>query len=213
MHAIRYVFRRRIALATGLLALAAVASAQSRSIYGGGVDEAAAMVRLVDVGAVGPVVLRLGAVELEADAPGDSTPYRQAVADIYVLTYRGRRYEFMPEPGTYHTVAASADRLTVLEDVKHVDPARSQVYFYNFGRGEAALMTADGSSPVAGPCPAGSSAQAAVNPVRVTLSAFADGARRGGAIELRLERGSSYSVFAYDGGSGPAAFAVKATIE
>lgn len=213
MHMIRHDLQRFVALTTGILALTAMASAQSRSIYGGGVDEETAMVRLVDAGAAGAVELRLGAVSLATVAPGDATPYRQTVPDIHVITYLGKRYEFMPEPGTFYTLAALADRLLVFEDVRHVDPARAQVYFYNLGANAAELMTADGSSTVAGPCPAGSSAQVAVNPIRITVAAYASRTRLGEPVALRLERGASYSVFACAGPVGPAVFAVKATIE
>lgn len=202
-----------VALAAALCIAVAPASAQSRSIYGSGVDADAALVRLVDAGASGEVELWLGAVTLAVTKPGEATPYRPVVADIFMLSYLGERYEFMPEPGALYTVAATAGGLVVLEDERHDDPARAQLYFYNLGAAPAELRTADGSVIVIGPCAPGGSAQAAVNPVQASLAAYSGGARAGAPVALRLERGASHSVFAYPGASGPAAFAVKATLE
>jgi len=203
----------RAALAAALVLAAAPAMAQSRSIYGGGVDADAALVRLVDAGAPGEVELWLGAETLKAGALGEATPYRAVVADVYMLGYLGKRYEFMPEPGSLYTVAATAGGLVVLEDERHDDPARAQLYFYNLGAAPAELRTADGSVLVAGPCAPGGSAQVAVNPVQVGLAAYSGGAKAGEPLRLRLERGASYSVFVYPGSSGPAAFSVKAALE
>ncbi|PKL26089.1 MAG: hypothetical protein CVV47_02870 [Spirochaetae bacterium HGW-Spirochaetae-3] len=203
-----------LALAIVVAASAATpASAQSRSIYGGGVDEEAVLVRLVDAGAAEAVTLRLGAVSLSTSAPGDATPYRQIAADIYMLTYLGERYEFLPEPGSFYTIAALDDRLEILSDVKHVDPARAQLYFYNLSPAAAELKTGDGSVSVAGPCPSDSSAQAPVNPVRITLAVFAGGTRLGEPVSLRLERGASYSIFAYGKPGNIDSFSIKAATE
>jgi hypothetical protein len=72
------------------------------------------------------------------------------------------------------------------------------------------LKTADGSTKVLGPLAAGSSAQAAVNPVTVKLAAYGDGKKAGADIGFRLERGSSYSVFTHDSPAGIRTFSVKA---
>ncbi|MBU0928091.1 MAG: alginate O-acetyltransferase AlgF [Spirochaetes bacterium] len=202
-----------IALAIGICTLAAApASPQARSIYGGGVAEDAVLVRLVDAGAPAPVELGVGALALAVAAPGDATPYRPTVADVYMLRYAGRRYEFMPEPGRYYTIVASAGGLHFFSDEKHLDRARAQLYFYNALSAPARLATADGSATIVGPCPGGSSGQVAVNPVRATVAAFGDGGRLGDPIELRLERGASYSVFVYSGAAGPRAFSVEAAV-
>jgi alginate O-acetyltransferase complex protein AlgF len=195
-----------------LLAIAALSPAhpQSRSIYGGGVDEDAALVRLVDAGAASPVSVRIGGITLSVAGAGDSTPYRPVAPDIYMLTYAGRRFEFLPETGGWYTIVAASRSLLVLSDEKHLDAARAQLYFYNLAQAPLELRTADGSTRVLGPLAAGSSAQASVNPITVKLAAYGDMKKAGADIDFRLERGSSYSVFTHDSPAGIRTFAVKA---
>jgi len=186
---------------------------QSRSIYGSGVDEAAVLVRLVDAGAPANTRMRIGPLTMTATGPGSVTPYRPTVADIYTLSYGGKRYEFMPESGGYYSIVATAKTLFVFTDAKHLDPARCQLYFYNASAtGDLELKTADGSTKVLGPCAPGSSAQVAVNPVLVSLATFSGIKKLGPDLAPRLERGVSFSVFAYDSSSGTEAFLVKAVV-
>ncbi len=183
---------------------------QSRSIYGAGVDEDAALVRLVDAGASTALSLRVGGIVLSTSKAGDSTPYRPVAPDIYMLSYAGKRLEFLPETGLWYTIVATSRSLLVLTDEKHLDASRAQLYFYNLAQANLELRTADGSVRVLGPLSAGSSAQVAVNPITASLAAYCDGKKAGADIELRLDRGSSYSVFSHDSPSGIRSFLVKA---
>lgn len=204
------------ALGTAIaLALALTAptcpSAQSRSVYGAGLDEGAAMVRLVNAGAPGPARLSVGAVELSAKKPGDASPYRPAVPDIYMLGEGKAAVEFLPEPGGWYTIAAGPLGLAVFQDERHRDPAKAQLYLYNLTKAPVELKTADGKAKALGPVQPGSSGQVAVNAVKIALAAFSPGGKLGTDLALTLERGASYSVFAGEGPGGPVSFAVKAS--
>jgi len=187
--------------------------AQSRSIYGSGVDEAAVLVRLVNTGAPVETKLRIGALTLNATAPGSSTPYRPTVADIYTLSFGGKRYEFMPESGGYYSIVITAKSLLLFTDQKHLDPARAQLYFYNVTATKGLeLKTADGATKALGPCDSGVSAQIAVNPVQVQFAVYSGSKKLGADIAPKLERGASFSVFAFDDPAGVQAFLIKATV-
>lgn len=201
-------------LATGFaLASTLPLWAQSRSIYGSGVDEAAVLVRLVNAGAPVETKLRIGALTLNASASGSSTPYRPTVADIYTLTFNGKRYEFMPEPGGYYSIVITAKSLTWFPDHKHLDPAKTQLYFYNVtATKDLELKTADGATKVLGPCDPASSAQVAVNPVQVQFAVYSGSKKLGPDIAPKLERGASFSFFAFEHPTGIQAFLIKATV-
>lgn len=205
----------RVLVATALAFAFASASivpvhSQARSIYGAGIDGEAALVRLVDAGASAALSVRIGGIVLSTTKTGDSTSYRPVAPDIYMITYAGKRLEFLPETGSWYTIVATSHSLLVFTDEKHLDPARAQLYFYNITQAALELRTADGSARVLGPLPPGSSAQVAVNPIAVSLAAYGEGKKAGSDIELRLDRGSSYSVFTHDSPSGTGSFLVKA---
>ena len=203
---------KKLVIGLAVLLAAMPTAAQSRSIYGAGVDEDSVLVRLVNAGATNPTEVRIGALKLSVPALG-ATPYRPTLADIFIISYAGKRYEFIPEAGSYYTLIESGDKLVILNDVKHTNRARAQIYFYNMTGGTPAeLKTSDGKTSLVGPCAAGSSAQIAVNPVSLTLAVYQDGEKSSTDMPVKLERGASFSVFAYSGPAGAAAFVVKAAV-
>lgn len=188
-------------------------SAQSGSLYGASVSESAVKVRLVNTGAQGPVSLYVGAYKLAAQTAGEATPYLPVASDIYMFLYAGESYEFLPEVGTWYTIAALADKLVFLADPAHKDPARAQLFLYNLGgSGSAELRTADGSLTVVPAVAAAGNAQVAVNPVSVSLAVFRNGQKAGSDHALHLQRGASYGIFIYDSAAGPRSFLVEAVV-
>lgn len=205
----RHALGTAIALALAVTAVSRP-GAQSRSIYGAGLDEGAAMVRLVNAGAPAPASVSVGAAELVAARPGDATPYRQAAPDIYMLGDGTSALEFLPEPGGWYTIVASPSGLVVFSDQRHRDPAKAQLYLYNLSRAPVELRTADGSTKALGPVQSAASAQVAVNAVKIALAVYSGGAKKAGDLPIVLERGASYAVFAWEGAAGLSSFIVKA---
>lgn len=205
------------AIKRGLLAVFALFAAaplwaQAPSLYGAGVEESAILVRAVNAG-TSPVELRIGAQLLAAASFGDATPYKPIAADIYTLFHAGKRWEFVPDLSSYYTLVALPDRLVILKDQRHEDPAKAQLYFYNLmASGGLELKTADGSVRILGPLGALSSAQVAVNALSVPVAVFGT-AKLGQNVTLNLTRGSSWSVFVADTAGGPRVFAVTASVD
>lgn len=200
------------------IAAVSVVSAQSRSVYGAGLDESAALVRLVNAGPTASSTLtplRIGGVTLSAPRPGDVTAYRPLALDIYTISWAGKRREFQPESGCFYTVVIWAGGLAVLGDTKLDNPAKAQLALYNFASGKQVdLKTSDAATRIVGPVVTGNVASVLVNPVQVGMAVFAGSDRIADAGTIRLERGAAYSVFVTDGepGSGQRAFVAKATV-
>jgi len=196
-----------------LLAAGLPCFAQAGSLYGASVEESAILVRVLNAGAPGPVTLQVGAQKLVAQAAGQASPYRPIAADIYMLGYLGKSWEFLPDTGSYYTIVAGPSGLTFFKDVRHGDATRAQLYFYNLGSsGTAELRTADGSITLVAALPPGESAQVAVNPVSVSVAAFRSGKKAGDGISLRLVRGSSCAIVLVDLAGSPRAFLVEASV-
>lgn len=190
---------------------ASLAAAQAPSLYGASVEESAVVVRVVNASSA-PISFRVGAQTLSAQAFGQASAYKPIAADIYTLSHAGKRWEFLPESSSYYTLVALDDRLLIFKDVRHGDPAKAQLYFYNLcARGGVELKTADGKTRILGPLDAMASAQAAVNALGFKAAAYA-GQLLGAACELSLKRGESWAFFVADTAAGPKAFTVQASV-
>lgn len=206
------LFSRFGLLVAALVLVAPLATAQTRSVYGSGVDEDAALVRFVNAGSSDAGSKRLGAQVFAAGARGSATPYKPVYPDVYVFEAGGRNFEFLPESGAFYTIALVEGGAVVFRDEKHADPAKAQLYFYQLGPGSgASLMTADGKVAVTPSLAYGRSAQVAVNAVAARLAVFAGPDRASGELAVSLERGASFAVF-YAPAGGPSAFVVKASV-
>ncbi len=181
------------------------------TLYGTQAPKDAAFVRVFRaVEGAGP--LEVGARSF-APPPGGVTPYRPVLPDIYLVRAGDQELELIPQVKRYYTLALTAEGLRVFEDVEHTDPARAQLVLYNLlPKGKVELKTADGRTPVIGAVGPGEAGRVNVNPVTVELGVFGAG---GPALLLGdpgLRRGASYSVFVFQGGSGPRGVLAKAEL-
>lgn len=186
-------------------------SAQSPSLYGSSVAESAIVVRLVNA-STRAQKLEIGAQVLEASGFGQASAYKPVAADIYTLMFAGKRIEFIPQKSSYYTLIALDDRLLVLKDQKHSDPARAQLYFYNLtGMDGLELRTADGAGRILGPLSSMDSTQAAVNALSFDAGVYAS-AILDRPVNLRLVRGESLAVFVAETAQGMRVFSIQARV-
>jgi len=184
------------------------------SVYGPPAPQGSAFVRVLNL-ATGQSGLRLGvgAANFGPLRFAQASPYRPVAADIYVLRAAGRQATVTVRPGAYYTAAITDEGIRFLEDPPHTDPARAQIFLYNFSSiPELALKTADGRTTVVGPVRSGDSGVVAVNPIRIRFAVYRGEARIGLIEDLGLARGESYSVFAGGRGSDILLFSARAEV-
>jgi alginate O-acetyltransferase complex protein AlgF len=201
----------RRALAVLLCLLGAGSFTFADTLYGTQAPTDAAFVRVfraVDGG--GP--LEVGARRFDPPR-GGVTPYRPILPDIYLLRSGSQELELIPQVRRYYTLALTAEGFSVFEDVEHTDPARAQLVLYNLlPRESVELRTADGRTPVIAAVGPGQAGRINVNPVPVRLGVFGTAGAPALLGDPDLRRGASYSVFVFQGGSGPQAVCLKAEL-
>jgi len=202
------------ALALAIL-VAAPICAGTRSVYGPEVPGDAAFVRIVNgVPGSTPLASELGATLFDPLAYAEVSPYRAVTPDIYLFSAAGEEQEIIPLSGRYYTVAVLPGAVVVLEDPAHTDPARAQLFLYNFSSLPSAdLATADGKTRVIATVLPRSSGLAVVNAVAASLAVTSGGARVKLIGDQGLARGSSFSVFVLGGGSAAVVFTAKARVQ
>jgi alginate O-acetyltransferase complex protein AlgF len=196
------------------LCAAALATAETRSVYGPQAPGDAAFVRLLNaIPGKAPLEIELGATAYEALGWAEVSPYRPVTPDIYQLGTAGNEAEIIARSGRYYTVVCTPTAVTVLEDPPHTDPARAQLFLYNLSPLPLIdLRTADGKSTVIAGVRPSSFGLAVVNAVRAPLAVFSGGKPIAGLGDLGLARGSSFSVFVLAADQSPVVFAVRARV-
>jgi alginate O-acetyltransferase complex protein AlgF len=207
----------RAAAAVVLVLLIATSSvnAANRSVYGPEVPGDSAFVRIVnaDPGSA-PLNAELGATSFTSLGYAQASPYKAVTPDIYLFSANEKELEVIPMSGRYYTVAILPAAIVVLEDPAHTDPARAQLFLYNFSSlPRVDLTTADGKTTVIGGIRPNASGLAVVNAVAARLAI-----RTGGAVvkslgDLGLARGASFSTFVVGSASSPAVFTLKAAVQ
>jgi len=204
-----YLFAILIALCT-----TALATGETRSVYGPQAPGDAAFVRLVDaIPGKTHLEIEIGATRYGALGWTEVSPYRPVTPDIYQLEAAGNEAEIIAGSGRYYTVVCMPTGITVYEDPAHTDPARAQLFLYNLSPlPQIDLRTADGKSRVISGVGPRSAGLAVVNAVRVALAVFSEGTSIAGLGDLGLERGSSFSVFVLAADQAPVVFTVRARV-
>ncbi|MFW5688809.1 MAG: alginate O-acetyltransferase AlgF [Spirochaetota bacterium] len=198
------------------MALVAAASlpAQDGGLYGSGAPDDAAFVRIVNAApGAGELGASIGDTGLGPVGVGSVTPYRAVVTGLFQVAVGERSVELVAENGAYYTIAILPDALLLFEDPEHTDPTQAQIFVYNLRLpGRARLVASERGATVLGPVDSEASEQVAVAAVPVELALRSGG----GQIALGdpgLERGESYSVFAFLNADGEVeAFVEQATI-
>jgi hypothetical protein len=200
----------RLVLAILCCLLGAGLPAGADTLYGTQAPKDAAFVRFFRAVAGDP--LEVGARRFDPP-PGAVTPYRPVVPDIYLLRSGSQELELIPQVRRYYTLALTAEGLSLFEDVEHTDPARAQLVLYNLlPRESVELKTADGRATVIAAVGPGKAGRLNVNPVPVRLGVFGAGGPLAVLGDPGLRRGASYSVFVFQGGSGPEVLCAKAEL-
>ncbi len=166
-------------------------------LYGAGAPDDAAFVRIVHAAAhEDEVSTSIGQAEFGPLSFASASPYHAVPPDLYTLFIADRTAELIAENGVYYTVVVCTDGLVVLEDPEHTDPARAQLFLYNFSSLQEVRIVADGGpTDVTDQVTPGESEQVAVAAVPVELSLFAGDEEIEPIGDPGLERGESYSVF------------------
>jgi alginate O-acetyltransferase complex protein AlgF len=197
-----------------ILSVPGTVSADTKSVYGPETPGNSAFVRFVNaVPGKPPIELDLGATRFDALGYAEVSPYRPVTPDIYQLEAAGQEKEVIPRSGVYYTIVCAPKAIVVLEDPPHVDPARAQLFLYNFSPlPKVDLKTADGKTgviPAVAPATAG---MKTVNAAAVSLAVFSGDRRLSLLGDLGLQRGSSFSIFVLGENASPSVFAVKARV-
>jgi len=189
--------------------------AVNRSVYGPEVPGDSAFVRILNaVPGSSPLGVELGATTFDPLACAQASPYRAVTPDIYLFSADGKELEIIPLSGRYYTVAVLPAAIVVLEDPAHTDPARAQLFLYNFSSlSRVDLTTADGKTTVIGGVRPNASGLAVVNAVAAKLAVRSGGAQVKAIGDIGLARGSSFSVFVLGEGSSTTVFTLKAAVQ
>jgi alginate O-acetyltransferase complex protein AlgF len=201
-----------------LLALLIVSfplAAANKSVYGPEVPGDSAFVRIVNAASgAAKLSAELGATTWEPLGFAEASPYRPVTPDIYSFSVDGREVEIIPGSGRYYTIAVLPKDIVVLEDPAHTDPARAQIFLYNFSSlPRVELATADGKTTVIAAVRQNASGLAVVNAVAAKLAVRSGGAQVKGIGDLGLARGSSFSVFVLGDAGSPFVFTLKAAVK
>jgi alginate O-acetyltransferase complex protein AlgF len=160
-----------------------------------------------------PIQVDLGATRYDKLGFAEVSPYRPIVPDIYQIRAADHEEEIIPKIGLYYTVVCAPKGIYITEDLPHTDPARAQLFLYNFSSfPRVDLKTADGKTSVISAVAPHQYEQVVVNAISVSFAVFSGGTRLGEVGDLDLERGSSFSVFVLDGEAFAIVFAVKAQV-
>jgi len=161
----------------------------------------AAFVRILHARpALDVVTARVGQMEYGSLRYTEASPYRvvlQGERQVVVSNFMNASLEVVA--GSFYTVALIPDgdsgRLLIIADTANTSRARALVTLYNFTTIPAVdLKTSDAVTTVLQQVAPNSSSSLIVNPITVTLAAFAEEAVIGEVHEVRLERGAAYSV-------------------
>ncbi len=192
---------------------AGISAQGPRSVYGPSAPGDSAFVRVINL-LPGPVRISLGATRIGPVAHGAVSPYRPVVPDVYLVRAQGQEREIVPKSGVYVTLACTNDGILLFDDPPHTDPARAQLFLYNFTSiPRISLKSADGKTQVIADVESGHAGHIVVNAVSVALAVF-DGAALVKPLDtLALKRGSSFSVFALTEGGSVSLLVVKASVE
>ncbi|MFW6288452.1 MAG: alginate O-acetyltransferase AlgF [Spirochaetota bacterium] len=208
--------RRRFPLMATIVLLclgSGVLAGQEEGLYGSGAPDDAAFVRLVNAGADGEVSTSIGGTELGPVPTGDASPYRPVAAGLYTVRAEGRTAELIAEDAAYYTVAITSDSLLVFEDPEHTDPAEAQLFLYNLSsRPALRLVATERDTDITEELAAGESTQVTVTPVAVQLGLYSEATELEALGDPGLERGESYSVFAFDRDERIGAFVKQAQV-
>ncbi len=190
-----------------------VLAAGPQSVYGPSAPGDSAFVRVLSI-LPDPVRVSLGATRIGPVASSTVSSYRPVVPDIYVVRAGGKELEVVPKSGTYITIACTPKGILLFEDPPHTDPARAQLFLYNLTPiPRIDLKSADGKTSVLPGVKSGESAQVIVNAVSVTLALFDGTALVKPVGTLPLQRGASFSVFAFGETASVSVLAVKADVK
>ncbi|TVQ36628.1 MAG: hypothetical protein EA384_13800 [Spirochaetaceae bacterium] len=198
----RITVTRAAAVMGAMLALfltGSLAAQSGNGLYGAAAPDDAAFVRVVHGGPSGALRdIWIGATHFRLVEPLTVSAYRPLTPGIHQVMVSGLNAELIPRRGNYYTVVVSGDRLHVLQDTAHTRPDRAQLVLYNFSDAEhLALRTADGATPVIEEVAAGGAGVIEVNAVAVELALFRASEVFAYVGDPGLERGQSYSVFAF----------------
>ena len=187
------------------------AQAAADTLYGAEAPKDVAFVRVVRLtDGAGP--LDVGSQRF-APGPGDVTPYRPVLPDIYLIRSGGREVELIPKVRRYYTLTLTPEGIRIFEDVEHTDPARAQLVLYNLLPSERVdLRTADGRTSVIAGVGPGLAGRVNVNAVPVTLGVFGSAGPLAVVGDPGLSRGGSFSVFVFGSGSAPQVFCAQAEL-
>jgi len=209
---------RRAPAPAALLALLVVSfplAAANKSVYGPEVPGDSAFVRIVNAASgAAKLSAELGATSWEPLGFAEASVYRPVTPDIYSFSAGGREVEVIPGSGRYYTIAVLPNDIVVLEDPTHTDPARAQLFLYNFSSlPRVELATADGKTTVIAAVRQNASGLAVVNAVAARLAVKSGGVLVKAIGDLGLARGSSFSVFVLGDAGSPAVFTLKAAVK
>ena len=182
-------------------------------LYGSSAPGDAAFVRLVNARSEGGVSTSIGGSDFGPVPAAGASPYRPVAVGLFTVRIAERSVELITEDAAYYTIALTDAALLVFDDPEHTDPAEAQLFLYNLTSGpDLTLVASERQTDITDAVSAGESTQVTVTPVAVNLalsSAATD------LIELGdpgLERGESYSVFAFGEGDEIDAFVKQATV-
>ncbi len=206
--------RRFLLVLVAGIAVSLPLSAQGpRSVYGPSTPGDSAFVRVISL-LTDAVRVSLGATRIGPVAPRTVSDYRPVAPDIYLVRAGGQELEVVPKSGAWITLACTPRGIIAFDDPPHTDPARAQLFLYNLSSvARLDLKSSDGRTTVLAGVKSGSSAQVVVNAVSVSFALFSGDTLVKQVGTLRLERGSSISVFALDEGRGVSVLTVKASVK
>jgi RPA family protein len=142
--------------------------------------------------------------------PYTASAYRPLQQGVFVVGHAGAREVVTPEARSFLSVVLLPDRVAVMSDERHTDPARAQIVIYNFHSEPVSFEALRPEAVLVPEVDPGGRGQRVVNAITVTLGAVA--AEILFSQELELRRGESYTLVVLDSSSEPSGFVVQAAV-
>jgi len=214
---VKHLIRHGVAFFVVFVLNLPVVTAQE-SVYGPSAPPGAGFVRVfLAAPPSATATMDIGNVSFGPVTGGSVTPYRPVDEGLYLLRLPGRETELFARAGAYQTVLVTPEKIVVIADRSHDDPAKAQLVLYNSTAESAAtLMTADAEQTVISAIPPMAGSAIVVNAVEVTFAVSLGGGsspRVAPVSPFPLRRGASFSVFVFESGEVVETVVERATVE
>lgn len=197
-----HVFTALIILWAGFSSASASAQDANADLYDAVAPANSAFIRVMNLSDTGVEITLTSKSTSQRVGAGQFGGYRFVEPGTHRIGLGGKTFEVELEANTASTILYRDGQFQLLADEVINEPARAQIVFYNFTNTDAALTTADGSTPVVPSRAINQNGNRMVNEVKISFSAYAGERKLADFPEQLLRKGRSYTYALLPEGEG-----------